>query len=32
MAEHFRLVADGLEVSLSPEEVVFFGDLLRLLG
>src|SRR5690606_7286562 len=32
MAEHFRLVADGVEVSLSPEEVVFFGDLLRLLG
>lgn len=32
MAEHFRLVADGFEVSLSPEEVVFFGDLLRLLG
>lgn len=32
MADPFRLVADGLEVSLAPEEVVFFGDLLRLLG
>lgn len=31
MAELFRLVEDGLEVSLSPEEVLFFGDLLRLL-
>ena len=32
MAEHFRLVPGGLEVSLSPEEVLFFGALLRLLG
>lgn len=32
MAGHFRLVPDGVEVDFAPEESVFLGDVLSVLG